>query len=192
MNDTDNQTQATDASVQDVAQQATQETTQETAQAAPTEAAQEQAPVVDAVETAAPVVAEAAIAPVATEAADAAQEAAQAAEQQAAWPEVARPERFVIAPTVGRKVHFYPNGQQFHSEPKAIDSETPMDADVVYVWGDSMVNLTVRDHIGQVHAFTSITLRQPDDAKPAFAYAEWMPFQAEQARAAAQAQAQVG
>lgn len=92
---------------------------------------------------------------------------------------------FVIAPSVGRKVHFYPNGVNFHSTPYCIDPSVPMDADVVYVWGDRMVNLNVRDHIGQVHAFTSITLRQPDDAIPSGAYAEWMPFQAQQARASA-------
>lgn len=92
---------------------------------------------------------------------------------------------FVIAPSVGRKVHFYPNGANFHSNPYCIVPSVPMDADVVYVWGDRMVNLNVRDHIGQVHAFTSITLRQPDDAIPSGAYAEWMPFQAQQARASA-------
>lgn len=92
---------------------------------------------------------------------------------------------FVIEPTIGRKVHFYPNGSAFHSNPLCIDQSKPMDADVVYVWTNRMVNLTVKDHIGQVHAFTSITLRQPDDAIPQGAYAEWMPSQAEQARAAA-------
>lgn len=94
---------------------------------------------------------------------------------------------FVIAPSVGRKLHFYPNGAQFHSNPYVIDAAVPMDADVVYVWGDRMVNLNVRDHIGQVHAFTSVVLRQPDDEAPHGAYAEWMPFQADQARASAQA-----
>lgn len=91
----------------------------------------------------------------------------------------------VIPPTVGRKVHFYPNGANFHSTPYCIDPTVPMDADVVFVWHDRMVNLTVKDHIGQVHAFTSITLRQPDEPAPQGPYAEWMPFQAAQARAAA-------
>lgn len=95
------------------------------------------------------------------------------------------PGAFVIAPSVGRKLHFYPNGAQFHSTPVAIDPSVPMDADVVYVWSDRMVNLNVRDHIGQVHAFTSVALRQPDDEVPHGAYAEWMPFQAAQARASA-------
>lgn len=84
----------------------------------------------------------------------------------------------MMAPSIGRKLHFYPNGVNFHSTPYCIDPSVPMDADVVYVWGDRMVNLNVRDHIGQVHAFTSITLRQPDDAIPQGAYAEWPTFKA--------------
>lgn len=97
---------------------------------------------------------------------------------------VAEPVKLVISPTVGRKVHFYPNGFQPHSNPYAINIDDPMDADVVFVWGDRMVNVTVRDHIGQVHAFTSVTLRQPDDDSPEHGnpYVEWMPYQAEQAR----------
>lgn len=91
----------------------------------------------------------------------------------------------VIEPSIGRKMHFYPNGASFHSTPYVIDASRPMDADVVYVWSERMVNLSVRDHIGQVHAFTSITLRQPEDAIPQGPYAEWMPFQVAQARGAA-------
>lgn len=99
---------------------------------------------------------------------------------------VAMDTRFVIPPTIGRKLHFYPNGCGFHSTPVVLGPQ-PMDADVVFVWSDRMVNLCVRDHIGQVHALTSITLRQPDDAVPQGAYAEWMPFQAAEARARASA-----
>lgn len=90
----------------------------------------------------------------------------------------------VIAPSVGRKVHFYPGNVQFHSQPYCINPEVPMDATVVYVWSDRMVNLHVVDHIGQVHALTSVTLRQPDDViAEGAAYAEWMPFQVGQVRA---------
>lgn len=91
-----------------------------------------------------------------------------------------------IMPTVGRKVWFFPNGACFHSEPYCINRDVPMDADVVFVWGERMVNLTVKDHIGQVHAFTSVTMLQPGDEIPAGgAYARWMPFQIGQAKAAA-------
>lgn len=90
----------------------------------------------------------------------------------------------VIAPSVGRKVHFYPGNVQFHSKPHCINPAVPMDATVVFVWSDRMVNLQVVDHIGQVHALTSITLRQPDDViAEGAAYAEWMPFQVGQSRA---------
>lgn len=92
----------------------------------------------------------------------------------------------IIRPTVGRKVWFFPNGCQFHSEPKCIHPEDPMDADVVYVWSDFMVNLSVKDHIGQVHAFTSVRLVQPGESVPGpgNAYATWMPYQVSTARAA--------
>ena len=89
----------------------------------------------------------------------------------------------VIEPTIGRRVHFYPNGAQLHSTPYELKSADgtpqPMDAGVVYVWNDRMVNLHVSDHIGQVHAVTSVTLRQPDDAAPAngVPFCEWMPYQ---------------
>lgn len=93
------------------------------------------------------------------------------------------PPVLVIAPSVGRKVHFYPGDVQFHSKPHCINPAVPMDATVVFVWSDRMVNLHVVDHIGQVHALTSITLRQPDDViAEGAAYAEWMPFQVGQAR----------
>jgi hypothetical protein len=96
-----------------------------------------------------------------------------------------RPVPQIIMPTVGRKVWFFPNGACFHSNPYCINPEVPMDADVVFVWGERMVNLTVKDHIGQVHAFTSVTLLQPGDEIPAGGYARWMPFQIGQAIAAA-------
>lgn len=103
----------------------------------------------------------------------------------ASGPDIAWPP--IIEPTVGRKVWFFPNGCQFHSTPKCIREDIPMDADVVYVWGDRMVNLCVKDHIGQVHAFTSVPLVQPGDdtPEPGNAYATWMPYQVGQAKAAA-------
>lgn len=91
----------------------------------------------------------------------------------------------VITPTVGRKVWFFPNGANFHSQPHCIDPDEPMDADVVYVWGDRMLNLTVKDHIGQVHAFTSVKFLQPGDEIPiSGAFAMWMPYQVAASRAA--------
>ena len=112
------------------------------------------------------------------------QEHPDAAELGLPLPESIDPPVLVIAPSVGRKVHFYPGNVQFHSKPHCINPAVPMDATVVFVWSDRMVNLQVVDHIGQVHALTSITLRQPDDViAEGAAYAEWMPFQVGQARA---------
>lgn len=116
-------------------------------------------------------------------AADAATDPAGEPPRQSEEPVQAPAPMLVIAPSVGRKVHFFPGNSQFHSKPHCIDPAVPMDADIVYVWGDRLVNLNVRDHIGQVHAFTSITLRQPDDViAEGQPYAEWMPFQVGQAR----------
>lgn len=91
--------------------------------------------------------------------------------------------RLVIAPTVGRKVHFWPQNGQFHSTPLVLGPQ-PMDATVVYVHDDRMVNLHVADHIGQVHALSNVILRQPgEDVLEGQPFAEWMPFQVGQARA---------
>lgn len=64
-----------------------------------------------------------------------------------------------------------------------IDSDTPFDATVVYVWNDHLVNLVVRDHCGNTFVATSVPLLQPGSVAPAgsfFAY--WMPYQQAQAR----------
>lgn len=88
----------------------------------------------------------------------------------------------IITPTVGRKVWFHPNGAKFlqpggtFKEPISCGQQ-PMDATVVYVWGDRMVNLDVVDHVGNHFAATSVTLVQDGDLVPANSYAEWMPFQ---------------
>ena len=111
----------------------------------------------------------------------------------------------VITPTIGRKVWFRPNGTGslhpsnlggFVPTPLSIiDNDQPLDATVVYVWGDRMVNLAVIDHYGNSFIATSVTMLQPGEAAPSAGYyAEWMPYQQGQARkdaaptAAAQAQ----
>jgi hypothetical protein len=92
----------------------------------------------------------------------------------------------MISPTVGRKVWLRPNGSTQHDgRPLAVYSVQPLDATIIYVWGDRMVNLLVTDHGGTQHVFGSVTLVQEGDMTPAFgAYAEWMPYQKSQAKAA--------
>jgi hypothetical protein len=91
-----------------------------------------------------------------------------------------------IKPTIGRKVWFY--------EPTLagnINNPTvPFDATIVYVWGDTCVNLRVTDHQGNTFARCSVPLRDPgaDDRHGAGDYvATWMPYQTGQARAQAAA-----
>ena len=90
----------------------------------------------------------------------------------------------IIIPTIGRRVWFWPvrNAGQFGFI--SHDEGTPMDAGVVYVWGDRMVNLDVTDHAGNHHSFTSVTLMQPGDEPPSDGrYCQWMPYQIGQAKA---------
>ena len=99
----------------------------------------------------------------------------------------------MIKPTVGRKVWYRHDkspvllGDNKYLQPSQI-SDQPMDATVVYVWDDRMVNLHVMDHYGNVFNRTSVKLLQDDDAIPEKGgYAEWMPYQQGQARVAGQA-----
>ena len=96
----------------------------------------------------------------------------------------------VIKPTVGRKVWFRLNGTAELQKPgtsnrgsvAAIDGQ-PIDATVVYVWNDRLVNLAVLDHYGNSFIATSVTMLQPGEAAPSAGYyAEWMPYQQGQAR----------
>lgn len=98
----------------------------------------------------------------------------------------------VITPTVGRKVWFRPNGtsqlqrvgttEYTLGHPSIIPGQ-PLDATVVYVWNDRLVNLAVLDHCGNPFAATSVPMLQPGDPAPALGfYAEWMPYQQGQAR----------
>lgn len=92
----------------------------------------------------------------------------------------------MIKPTIGRKVWFYagtavlPGVWTIHNSG---DETQPMDATVVYVHGDRMVNLAVLDHAGEPHAVRSVHLVQPgDEAVPNGMRAEWMPYQVGQAK----------
>lgn len=93
----------------------------------------------------------------------------------------------IITPTIGRRLWYWPsnwdrnpiNGKYMH----ASDEKQPCDAGICYVWSDRMVNLTVTDHNGRVHQRASVKLLQGDDPVPTGdAHAQWMPFQAGQAK----------
>ena len=88
----------------------------------------------------------------------------------------------MITPTNGRQVWFHPNG----SLPDVAYMGLALAATVVHVWSDRCVNLQVLDANGVAHQVTSVTLLQDTDAPPLVGvYAEWMPFQKGQAKAAA-------
>lgn len=88
----------------------------------------------------------------------------------------------MIKPSVGRVVWFTPY-TVLPADFLMIDAKQPCSASVAYVWNDRLVNLTVSDHYGYTHAFTSVRLLQDDDAKPEGGYfASWMPYQVGQAK----------
>lgn len=106
----------------------------------------------------------------------------------------------VIKPTVGRKVWYRPqktdvmgalpmNVMGPHNEPAA---GQPLDATVIAVHGDRMINVLVTDAAGRQYPVLSCTLLQPGDepardheGKLIGRYCEWMPYQVGQAQASA-------
>lgn len=102
----------------------------------------------------------------------------------------------VITPTVGRKVWYRPSAwdctgpgaMQTANDPIHATGKQPLDATIIAVWGDRMVNVLVTDIVGKQFPATSVTLLQPGDApsldkdgKPIGRYVEWMPYQVGQA-----------
>lgn len=95
---------------------------------------------------------------------------------------------------MGRKVWFRPNGttqlqvpgmKEYTLDFPMVMGDQPLDATVVYVWGDRMVNLMVLDHNGNQFIATSVTLVQPGEEPPAVGiYAQWMPYQVATAKKA--------
>lgn len=86
----------------------------------------------------------------------------------------------MIQPTIGRKVWYRPGPQGDGG--LNVWSDQPLDATVVYVHGDRLVNLVVFDHSGQYAERRSVTLVQEGDDIPHGHYAEWMPYQNAQAK----------
>lgn len=92
----------------------------------------------------------------------------------------------IIKPTIGRRVWYWPSAWDLDqvANPNAMtasDRSQPCDAGICCVWNDSMVNLTVADHNGKMHARSSVLLLQPGSGNTEGGYAQWMPYQAAQA-----------
>lgn len=104
----------------------------------------------------------------------------------------------MIKPTVGRKVWYRPSQYDLSGlGAMVVLGEQPLDATVIAVWNDRLVNLQITDIMGKPFTKTSAVLVQEDDAPPMQGkpdaagnptpggYAEWMPYQQGQAKAAA-------
>lgn len=100
------------------------------------------------------------------------------------------PARTIIKPTIGRRVWYVPSEYDRGlgsiaplSGVMVADGTQPCDAGICYVHGDRLVNLSVVDHNGSIHARTSVKLLQDGDEPPeGGGYAMWMPYQVGQAR----------
>lgn len=102
-------------------------------------------------------------------------------------------EKKVITPTVGRKVWYRPSASDLTGPIPMYGSRVAtaqaLDATVIYVHGDRMVNVLVTDGMGKQFPVLSCTLLQGDDVPAADAdgvvvgrYVEWMPYQQGQAK----------
>ena len=93
----------------------------------------------------------------------------------------------VIKPTIGRRVWFRPSAAFLASNPilTQFNPEQPMDAGIVYVHHDHMVNLIVTDHVGKTLAVPSVPLLAghyvADKDTDVYCCCEWMPYQKSQA-----------
>jgi hypothetical protein len=96
----------------------------------------------------------------------------------------------VITPTVGRKVWYRPSlADQSGAKPMHTVGDQPLDATIIAVWTELMVNVLVTDALGNQFPVLSCTLLQPGDepavdhdGKPAGRYVEWMPYQQAQSK----------
>lgn len=91
----------------------------------------------------------------------------------------------LIQPTIGRKVWFYPQQEDLEEGVVVLDEglfAQPLDATIVYVHGESLVNLHVLDHEGTAWKFEKVILL-PDVRPESFPVrcAAWMPYQLAQA-----------
>lgn len=91
----------------------------------------------------------------------------------------------MIKPTVGRKVWYRPSANdKAGQEGMRHYGDAPLDATVVCVHSDRLVNLVIFDQNGNLFKRTSVRLLQDDDVPHVDAegnntgfYVEWMPYQ---------------
>lgn len=96
----------------------------------------------------------------------------------------------VISPSVGRKVWYWPSASDKTGPvPMVQQAGQPLDATVIAVHGDRMVNVLVVDVMGRSFPVLSCELLQPGDPVRVMEsgqivgrYVEWMPFQVGQAK----------
>lgn len=82
----------------------------------------------------------------------------------------------MIKPTVGRKVWI-------RGRVGSVDASQPEDGTIVFVHGDTLVNIAGYNGNGNPFILTSCLLVQGDELPAGTAtYAEWMPFQKGQAQ----------
>lgn len=87
----------------------------------------------------------------------------------------------VIVPTVGQRLHFYPNAEH-QAELGVFDPSQPCDAGVLYVHNERRVNLLVTGPSGTQRALQNVQLAQADDVvADGDSYAVWMLYQYAQA-----------
>ena len=100
----------------------------------------------------------------------------------------------MIKPSNGRIVWYTPDRASDSDHKIAQHNQmVPLAAMVAHVWGDRMVNLVVFDSNGAMHARTSVTLLQDDDAKPEGGrFCVWMPYQLGQAAKTEALEAKLG
>lgn len=97
----------------------------------------------------------------------------------------------VITPTVGRKVWYWPSAtDKTGPVPMSQANGQPLDATVIAVWSDRMVNVLVTDIMGKQFPVLSCDLLQPGETPRSYAdgqiagrYVGWIPYQQAQAAA---------
>lgn len=85
----------------------------------------------------------------------------------------------MIDPSVGRVVWYRPSDQDHKLGMQIFADGQPLKADVVYVWSNTEVNLSVIDHNGTSHRRTHVPINVEN--RPGQSCAEWMGYQLGQA-----------
>ena len=83
----------------------------------------------------------------------------------------------MIEPTVGRKIWYRPDPD----EGLVTLEGQPLDANIVAVHNERLINIAGFDAVGTHFARRSVELLQEGDARPNSGFAEWMPYQVKKA-----------